>query len=238
MILGISTGCFHKHLDPASQQVVDIIRSLGCNAIELHTGHGDRLDRSFDLDLSGFAYRILHGSTVCGGKDHAKMREVLDKFLTLHKRLKFDAIVFHPDEILDYTVFDEFDLPYAFENMDTRKKSHTTVAEMKELLEKKDARMVLDIQHTYEHDPSMSLADDFLASLKDRIIHIHISGCCEVTHECGPHGMMHLQDQSIIAQHTPSDIPLIIESVIPGDVDFLQVMQDEIDFIKKHIRSQ
>lgn len=238
MILGVSTGCFHKYLDPASQRAVDIIKSLGCNAIELHTGYGDRLDRSFDLDLSGFEYRSLHGSTISGGEDHEKMREIFQKILKLHEMMNFHAIVFHPDEILDYTVFDEFDLPYAFENMDTRKKSHTTVKEMRELLERRDAKMVLDIQHTYEHDPSMQLADDFLASLKDRMVQIHISGCSPITEDMGPHHMLHLRDQAIIVQHTPTDIPLIIESVVPEGLDYMGAMQDEIAFIEKHIRSQ
>jgi len=121
MIIGFSTGCAYHHIDPASQEIVNIIRYLGCNAIEVHLSTIERLQRaSGTLDLHGFTYKSIHAPKIVGSDEQSRL--ALDLIKELHEKHQFDAVTIHPDTIEDFSIFSDYDLPFAFENMNDLKK--------------------------------------------------------------------------------------------------------------------
>ena len=63
MFLGFSTGDFHSFLDPISKKAIQIVRDLGCNAIQLNCSKIERvayLNKIDTKDLKNFKHVSLH----------------------------------------------------------------------------------------------------------------------------------------------------------------------------------
>lgn len=89
-----------------------------------------------------------------------------------------EAVVVHPDILSDslaQTYVDE-GTPLSIENMDTRKDSGFEVEELENLLTAHEATFTLDVQHAYEHDPSMEYAWDLVKMADSRLSELHVSG--------------------------------------------------------------
>ena len=89
------------------------------------------------------------------------------------------VLVLHPEDHSEefYEKMREF--PLAIENMDgSHDKDHegVDIPKLKALIEKYDTKFVLDVQHCYEHDPTMEYAEELYKALKDRVSHFHVSG--------------------------------------------------------------
>jgi hypothetical protein len=105
-------------------------------------------------------------------------------------RYQIANAVMHPTKDRDgmyplgyYRLFVQAGIPITFENMDasSNQKGGVNIAELVQLTNEISPRFVLDVQHAYEHDESMSYADDLLQSLQSCLVHLHVSGQSEKT---------------------------------------------------------
>lgn len=72
----------------------------------------------------------------------------------------------------------------AIENMDKNKPDGFLLPELEHLVKSHDLAFVLDVQHAFEHDGSMAYARDLFDTLRDHLIHLHVSGETEDNNHC------------------------------------------------------
>ena len=134
----------------------------------------------------------------------------------------------HPDIVDNWDIFDKYKMNWAIENMDSRKERFKTVEELAEFFGKKPGwKFVLDLNHCFSNDKSMKLASDFVDSLGDRIVEIHLSGYS------GLHDPLFLTKQNFIIDYCKkSEAPIIIESVF----DDVSQVQKEYDYIRNYLK--
>jgi len=228
MILGFNTYTPNNIL---WRDKINLSKKCGCQAVELSYNSLDRtdwLDKLTLEDFIDFDFISLHAPTRFLYKNNKETNKLLVKLQNLHKKFNFNIIVLHSDIILDWDVFKKYDLPIAIENMDNRKESGKTVEDLKEIFERNDIKMVLDINHCYVNDNSLKLVKEMYDNFKDRIVEIHLSGF-EAFHD-----LLYKTKQIEFIKSLPNkNIPVIIESMIDSIVD----IKKEFDYIKKNLNN-
>lgn len=231
MRIGPSTGVYYRILgNERIFETVELIAQSHPDAIELNFG-----PQLFNLGpdcmrmmpyLKNIPYRSLHAPSpddCMFGDDEAERYLVI--IAKIAHDLDLDTVVVHPDAVADFGVFKDFDIPVAFENMDTQKRFGQTVQEMQSVFEQApDAGFVLDLQHIYMHDKTMQLTQDFLDAFSDRLVHYHLSGYDpELWHVplCDT-------DQEIIASAVSVDVPIILE----GAATTMDSAQKELPYVR------
>jgi len=87
-----------------------------------------------------------------------------------------DAIVLHPDAIMDRGPYVRLGRRLAIENMDTRKPLGQTADDLAPLLDELPlARLCLDVAHAKDVDPTMEVAFELLRRFSSRLSHVHVS---------------------------------------------------------------
>ena len=230
LLLGFSTGVFKDE----TLSVYDRLREfakVACSIIELGFVQIHRFEK-FDPEerpqefvdlLAQYKYVSLHAPK-CTYDKTAETAKVFEKINKVHKLRQLDLVIFHPDTIVDFELFNNLPFPVAFENMDKRKTFGRTVEDIQNVLAKNPTfKMVLDVNHVFTNDPTMKLAEDFLASLGDRIAEIHLSGYTKL------HDPIYISKQDFIAKPIINlEKPIIVES----DLD-----PSEVELEKNYIRS-
>jgi len=211
-LLGFSTGALALG---DFRRGIDLQRIPGVNAIELSALREPELPSLIaamdNLDLTQFKYRSLHAPSA--------LHDLTSSQLAARLQPVADAgvpIILHPDIIGEnFEPWRRLGASILLENMDSRKPVCRTAREMSRYFEElPDARLCFDIGHAHQVDPTMSIAVDFMLRYRDRLAQLHIS---EVTWECKHTS---ISTTSAFAFHEisrliPTDIPVIIESVIP-----------------------
>lgn len=210
-------------------EVVKLYLSLGATAIEINWGLKDykkfiELELSDETikDIKKFKYISVHAPKVLND-------EVIEKLKYFCDKLPVDGIVVHPDVIEDFDKLEKLDLPILFENMDINKKMGIMPKEFKKLKKKHKFGFVLDLQHVYEHDPTMKLTDDFIKVMGNRLKHMHVSGCTKEKH----HISIHLSENKEAITKILKlgiDVPKIAEGPVFGDIE--KTVKNEIEYIK------
>jgi hypothetical protein len=210
--LGFSTGALYK--THSTKDALRLYRELKYNVVELgfmkpEEIGGYRLDEISENDLVGFRYVSLHAPNIdyaC----NAETERIFKEIENINILRKLDLVVFHPDRISDFAVFENVNFNIAFENMDNRKRSFRTAEELGRVLSYNEAyKMVLDVNHVYSIDPTMKLAKDFYSQLGDRIGQIHLSG-----YVTGHEPLYVTKQINIIESIQNLNVPIILESVV------------------------
>ncbi len=154
-------------------------------------------------------------------KNNEETRKVLENIFDFYNKINANLALVHPDLIDDWSIFDNYNLNWAIENMDNRKDSYKNIEDLKDFFEKNDTwKMVLDLNHCYSNDKSMQLADNFINEFKNKIEEIHLSGYIEY------HEPLYKTKQNTIIEYCKKlDVPIIIESTF-----------DSVDEVKKEIK--
>lgn len=148
----------------------------------------EELDEEDIDNLRKFKYRSIHAPvfiTPDGIYENRKVlfypaentKEILNQIIEVADKIQADTILFHPDNITDFAALEKiFGERLAFENLDSRKEKFNQVKDLRQayLLAPK-AKFVLDVNHIYTMDKTMSLARDFYDNFKDRLCHYHLS---------------------------------------------------------------
>ncbi len=213
--LGFSTGVLYKS-GLSLKERLQLFRSLGLPAVELNfVDAGELYDTALDMptreDLAGFRYVSLHAPARDPWYgDNAWTGEIAECIIALNKLRTFDWVVFHPDRVRDFSVFNNLPFNVAFENMDRRKNFGKTVGYMEELLAQNEKwGFVLDVNHAFTNDSTLALTAEFYKRLGNRITQIHLSGYS------GYHEALHeTKQEAIIRSIQDFSKPIIVESVL------------------------
>jgi len=239
MILGFSTGCLYrtKKYHRVSKEIVEEYINLGCNAIELNCLSSENfqaiLDNISKNDLARFEYVSVHAPSF-GKLTDEETRNALDLAQKVYKKLNFNHLVIHPDEVKDWSIFEKHSFPISIENMDSRKNAGKTIESMDEIFSKYDVPMTLDLNHCFTNDSSMKLASDMAEKFKDRIGEIHLSGCDEYKQPSYHDPIYQTKQQEILDAIPNGDIPIIIESACNDMTDVRQ----EYAYVKQYLKDR
>jgi len=160
------------------------------------------------LDLRSFDYVSFHAPSKLRDMDEATAADLL---LRLPEAW---PIVVHPDILQNTKLWTRFGSRLCVENMDNRKTTGRTVAELRDLFQRLPAAtFCLDVGHAKQIDPTMATAILMLREFGDRLRQVHMSD----VGARGEHfaiGVMARLAFSRVAAHVPRACPIIIESVI------------------------
>ena len=233
MIIGFSTGCLYKNHDYLSPEFFDIFRRVGANAIELTVADMDQAPKLLMLeqqDFVGFRYISIHAPVFDRFDTNSiiKFRETLDIFEKFCAKVKVNSIVFHPDLIGEWAIFENYTFPVLIENMDWKSEIGKYVESMQEIFEKADAPMVLDLNNCFTNDPTMHLAHEMIDAFRERIMEIHLSGF-EKSHD----PLFQTKQTNIMEAIFDQNLPIIIES----ECDTVEDAKKEFEYVKTFLNS-
>lgn len=191
-------------------------KSIGCSITK--EGMGER--------ISHYSIHTPTRHPYQNDEESHRILQVIEKICT---ELPIKNIVIHPDNVVDWSVFKQYNhLPFSIENMDDRKKSCRSVEDIKKILDDNPRFwLTLDLQHCFTNDSTMQLAREFHRVLWDKIVQYHLSWYHpDYLH----YPLFKTQQNEIIASLENRDIPIIIESTF----DEQDELQKEIDYIYKN----
>ena len=121
----------------------------------------------------------------------------------------------------------------AIENMDKRKSDGFLLPELANLLLSHELRFVLDVQHAFEHDSSMSYAWDLFQAFGSRLVHLHVSGESDINNHCLVCRAKNARQiiEFLGRLFSKTNVPIILE----GEYKTFEDLQKEIGFIKKEL---
>lgn len=210
--IGFSTGALAKG-DFA--QGLALQRNDAIDAVELSALRDHELRPLVyaldSLNLLSFRYVSFHAPSKLQNLDE---KTVFDLLAKLPERW---PIVVHPEIIRTPSLWAQLGERLCIENMDNRKTTGRTVAELRVLFSLfPRATFCLDVGHARQIDPTMVTAIMMLREFGGRLRQLHVS-------DVGPRG----EHQALgalarlacrrIAHHVPKECPLIIESVIAAN---------------------
>ncbi|MFH1427773.1 MAG: hypothetical protein ABIG60_04585 [Patescibacteria group bacterium] len=235
MLLGFSTGAFHKFIQPFSNEAILLSKKLGCKVIELSGVSPEKINLLKNInkiDLHSFKYISLHSLGLMKYKNNNKTKLMLDIIQEAHNRLNFNCVNIHSDLIEDWTVFKKYSFPIAIENMDLMKKSGKTPRSFKKILANEKIKLVLDLNHCYTNDKSMKLAEEFYHNFKEQICEIHLSGFKDKNNLHVP--LFKTNQIKILKAIPDKNMPIIIESECENIIE----AEKEYNYIKNYLCSK
>jgi hypothetical protein len=208
--IGFSTGALAKGDFNRAIRLQGKFRTL--KAIELSALRDHELAPLVEavprLDLKSFDYVSFHAPSKLREMDEATAADLL---LRLPEAW---PIVVHPDILRNTKLWNRFGSRLCVENMDNRKTTGRTVAELRELFQRLPAAtFCLDVGHAKQIDPTMATAILMLREFGSRLRQVHMSD----VGARGEHfaiGVMARLAFNRVAAHVPMACPIIIESVI------------------------
>lgn len=124
------------------------------------------------------------------------------------------TLIAHPDLVEDPEPWRALGRRVVFENMDDRKASGRTAAELAPLFEAlPEAGFCLDIAHAHTVDPSMTVAGELLDRFRGRLREVHLSSI-----RAGAHVTLTPEDEALFAPTLARcrDVPWILEAAPPA----------------------
>jgi hypothetical protein len=126
-----------------------------------------------------------------------------------------DAIVLHPDQIENPSVYLPLGSRLLIENMDSRKASGKYSDELEQLFEVlPSAGFCFDVAHAWTVDPTMAAGEELLDRLTSRLKHVHLSSMSEGL----SHVPLQAEQERVFAPLLSRcrDVPWILEAAPPG----------------------
>lgn len=232
--IGFSTSCLYR-CDMPLIEVLDAYLSVGATAVEISFRHLETLERfSLTPDLisriNQFNFVSIHApfEKVKYAADE-QTRFILRKFTSFLKNFYFTGLVVHPDTVEDFSTLFQFDLPIMIENMDKRKDNGVSPAEFKKYKEIFPYEFVLDVQHAYDLDPTMQLAEELIEVMGSKLKYMHISGQTSSS----SHAPLYLSENKraiVKVLEKRIDVPKILEGRLEKFDS--QVLENGLKFIK------
>lgn len=162
------------------------------------------------LSLSSFAHVSVHAPSSFPAE---RERDIAGQLLHLARRGL--PIVLHPDAIVDFAPWADFGAQLLVENMDLRKRTGQTAADLEEVFARLPrAGLCFDLGHAWQVDPSLKEARTILHRFGPRLRQLHVS-------EVGKEGRHRpLSPAAIAAFQTlapliPEHVPLVLEGTVP-----------------------
>ena len=216
---------------PCAHDILHMFADMGIKAVELnYLGSTEFTKLPTILNLKPFDYVSLHAPVLpYGQKDNALVELALDRINFINKSRKLDAVVFHPDPVVDFRFFQGTGINWAVENMDRHKKYYHSPEEIwSEVAELSDIGFVFDINHARSNGMvyiwmNVLHRQDSQDFLRHRLKHIHLSGY-ENHHE----PLFQTRQDGFIIFAKSLEVPIIIESVVS-----VADLKKEYDYVMK-----
>ena len=210
--IGISTGVFDASRGDWPALVHEACR-VSTFAVELSALSGDELPGLItylrNKPRLPFRYVSVHAPVKHQGSDEPMLVQQLAE-LPVWVR----SIVAHPDAVSDVGAFRSLGTRLVLENMDDRKNTGRTAAEIEAVFEElPDAGFCLDVAHASSIDPTMIVAHELLDRYRSRLRHVHLSSLSD-----GHHVPVAPADESLFAEVLDRcrDVPWILEARPPA----------------------
>jgi endonuclease IV len=179
--IGFSTGAVYSWDDSINRQI-GILKKLGCNAIEISYGMVSSLDEELNMEsikyLKSLDYVSIHAPFFDNERNdlyytNSKLiRKLLTQLSRVYKSINAKSIVFHPNLIKDYSIFDKLTLNICLENMPRER--NISIEQLSVLMHKQPKfNLVLDTAHAMSWKKSTLL--QLVTLFKDRIQYVHLS---------------------------------------------------------------
>lgn len=227
--IGFSHGVAHRLREVYSAENLRLLAAARADALEVNLHHVADLPRLAALrpHLGLFSRVSLHLPCDCRYGDDAATRALLAAATAFAADVGAQVVVVHPDLVDDWGVFDDFPAPWAVENMDDRKAGFRTPEDFQAFFAAHGAwRLVLDLAHCKVNDPTMALADGFIAAFRDLIVEVHLSGYVQF-HE----PLSRTRQDDVIRRAAVLAVPVILESTF--DVtDGLDAVGQELAYVR------
>jgi hypothetical protein len=181
LTVGCSTG-YMTELRGQWDELVDEAASTSSFAAELSAISESELQPLLAFLSSGVALPF-HFTSVHAPSKGRTMSEA--ELVTLLEQLPgwVDAVVVHPDTMIDLVEYAPLGRMLVIENMDTRKASGRTADELAPLFGAlPEAGLCFDIAHARAVDPAMNVGAEILERYGDRLRHVHISSLDHESH--------------------------------------------------------
>jgi hypothetical protein len=207
--LGASTGYMVGHRDEWPALVEEATR-LSSFAVELTALAEDELPALLDFLASEpplpFRYLSVHGPSK--GRQMSE-RDLIAGLAALPAFV--DAIVLHPDQIEDPTLYVALGSRLVIENMDARKPAGTLADELEPLFEVlPSAGFCFDVAHAWTVDATMGVGEELLDRFAARLRHVHLSS---ISQELG-HVPLSAEHEALFSPLLSRcrDVPWILEA--------------------------
>jgi len=124
-------------------------------------------------------------------------------------------------------------VPLAIENMDRGKSSGFKIEELERLVRDFGSGFVLDVQHAYEHDPTMNYATELYYALKPHLRHLHVSG----QNSKNNHSLVINSNnrEAILGFLQKLFIETTVPIILEGEYQTSEDLKTEIDFLRKEL---
>jgi hypothetical protein len=221
--------------EPAYSRVADH-HPLGLSTGVLHDSYGDwpaLIERACRVSTYAVELSALSAEELPGLVNYLRTNPRLPfRYVSVHAPVKqlngneadllgqlplwVRTIVVHPDVLpADLAPYRRLASRLLIENMDGRKQTGQTVAELGDLFDQlPDAGFVLDVAHVESIDPTMELGHSLLDAFRSRLRHVHLSSLdadgrhAELT-EDHEHAFADVLDRC-------RDVPWILEALPPA----------------------
>ena len=238
--IGFSTGVLYRTVDSVSVEIVNICRSLGCEAIEVnchnHPEHTDKMEKGdFWEVLKGSEFKHFSVHMPCNirindwGGGYLAIQKIMTSCLI---RYPADYFLVHPDLVDRWRVINELAcLSLVIENMDHRKKSFRYPEELRSFFDAHpEFGFVLDVNHWAVNDLPVNGIGEIIAEFSNRLVGVHLSGVSDDNY----HAPIHKTDQYWLVEqlyNLPPNVPIILEGVCE-DVD---EMRAELQYVRRSL---
>ncbi len=237
--IGFTTGSLYRS-NISFDERIKLYHSLGADAIELSfVTPKDLLDYHLSeqaiKDIKKYAAVSIHapsGEVRYGQNIETKI--IIEKLRFLCDKLTVEGLVLHPDTIDNFEILEQSELPFLLENMDRRKSFGTHPNQFLELKRKYNFGFVLDLEHAYEHDPSMRLAREFIEVMGDRLKHMHVSGYNESENHVLTYSAVNKEAITEILK-IGLNVPKILEGILLEDIQ--DSIKKELGYVRKYTKN-
>lgn len=237
MKIGFCNGDYHRVFSDPNERFFEKYLNLytaqgKAEAIELHCINEEMIEYLLnreDLDLSPFSFISLH-TPHFPYHNNKLTHMLLSKLVALEEKFNIKNFVFHTDKYVNWDILKNYqELPISIENMDNRKNKGKRFDEIRNVLDRYDFKLTLDLQHVFTNDPSMQLALRLQEEFHGRIAEYHISGFdTNLLH----YPLFKTQQDIIIQSLKYTNLPIIVESTF----DRFGEHETELEYILKKIK--
>lgn len=234
--IGFTTGSLYLSRT-SLKKIVKMYKSLGADAIELSFSTPNSLlkrtlDEEIIKDIQKFETISIHAPWKEVRYDSGKNTDsIIKKLKQICDKIPIDGIVLHPDTIDDFKRLEKSGLPFLIENMDKRKEYGINPEQFKLLKREYSFGFVLDLQHAYEHDPTMKTAKKLIKIMGDRLKHMHVSGCTKIERHVPTYLADNKESISKILKMS-IDTPKILEGILSGNIK--EKIRNELKYAKNY----
>lgn len=208
--IGFSTGAiaygdFNKALGILGKSTANAIELSALRRLELEP----LVAAVSSMDLSQYKYISVHAPSKYDAIDEINVVRLLETFAK-----NGWPIVLHPDAIHDYKLWSDFGKLLLIENMDKRKSTGRSCADLDKIFNKlPEAHFCFDIAHSRQFDSTMNEAFVTLTKYKSIVTQIHIS---EVDDNCRHNKISDyaINDYRKLSELIPQDVSVIIETIM------------------------